>query len=141
MLHEHTTSTPARLVLEGVIPAATPEQITASFTDPERIATWWAPEASIADDGSFVYRWPQQEWTLRGRILEHTPGARVRFTWSWDHEPLVATKTVLVTTTEREDGTRVTITHGDYGPDDAEERKDHAEGWQYFMGRLAARFD
>ena len=48
MLHEHPTSTPARLVLEGTIPGASPEQVTAAFTDAAAITTWWAPEVDIA---------------------------------------------------------------------------------------------
>jgi uncharacterized protein YndB with AHSA1/START domain len=140
MLHEAPTSTPARLVLEGTIPAASPTAIIAHFTDPRLLATWWPTEAEVADDGHYVYRWPAQEWTLRGRFLEVVPGHRVHFTWAWDHEPLATTKSVLVTASEHPDGSRITITHGDYGPDAAGERHDHAEGWQYFAGKLAARF-
>ena len=140
MLHEASTSTPARLVLEGTIPAASPTDVIAHFTDPSLLTTWWPTEAEIADDGSYVYRWPTQEWTLRGRLVEVVPGHRVRFTWAWDHEPLASTKSVLVTATATPEGSRITITHGDYGPDAVAERHDHAEGWQYFAGRLAAQF-
>jgi uncharacterized protein YndB with AHSA1/START domain len=137
MLSEATTSTPARLVLEGTIAGAGPEEITEAFTDPAAVTKWWADEATVAEDGTYAFSWPAQEWTLRGRFLEVLPGHRVRFTWAWDHERLVAAKTVLVTVTAVSDGTMITITHGDYGPDDEEERRGHLEGWQYFIGRLA----
>lgn len=140
MLHEAPFSTPARLVLEGIIPVAAPEDVTSHFTDPNLITTWWAASAQVGPDGVYVMRWPEQDWTLRGRYTENTPGRRVRFTWSWDHEPLLPVRSVLVTTSASEAGTHVTITHGDYGPDDVQERHDHAEGWQYFFGRLAAQF-
>jgi uncharacterized protein YndB with AHSA1/START domain len=141
MLHEHATSTPARLVLECEVAGATPEEMTRAFTDPDRIRAWWAPRVDISADGEFIYRWPDQEWTLRGRFLERVPGRRVRFTWQWEHEPLVAARTVLITTTATEGGTRLTITHGDYGPDDADERQGHADGWRYFVGKLAGQFE
>ncbi len=140
MLRETSTSTPARLVLEGVIPDASPSEVTRHFTEPDLLTTWWPAEAEIGEAGDYVYRWPSQEWTLRGKFLDVVPGHRIRFTWAWDHEPLVARKTVLVTATAVDEGSRITITHGDYGPDDADERHDHAEGWQYFIGRLAAQF-
>jgi uncharacterized protein YndB with AHSA1/START domain len=140
MLHEASFSSPARLVLEGQVDGASPEDVTRHFTEPELVTTWWAEHAEVDAAGSFIMRWPAQEWTLRGRFIENDPGRRVRFTWHWDHEPLVPVRTVLVTTAPTGGGTQVTVTHGDYGPDDADERQGHAEGWQYFFGRLAAQF-
>ncbi len=141
MLAEATTSTPARLVLEGAIAGATPAEVTAHFTEPDLVTTWWSEVAEVDEDGAFAYRWPSHGWTLRGRFLDDEPGRRIRFTWSWDHEPLMASRTVLVTTAPVEDGTHITITHGDYGPDDVAERRSHLEGWQHFAKRLATRFE
>lgn len=76
-------------------------------------------------------------WTMRGTYTE-IGADTVGFTWSWDHEPDAPARSVRVTTATENDHTLVTITHGDYGPDDAGERQGHIDGWTYFLPRLAA---
>lgn len=137
MLREAATSTPARLVMETVLAGAEPAVVTDHLTDPELVVTWWPVQATIDDaTGDYEFSWPDQESTLRGRFTTRDRGRRVRFTWHWDHEPLHPVRTVLVTTGAVEGGTHLTITHGDYGPDDDEERRSHLEGWTHFVGRL-----
>lgn len=140
MLHEATTSTPSRLVLETVLSGADPGAVTDHFTDPALLETWWAGEAEIdTESGDYTFRWPEQGWTLRGRFVERIRGRRVRFTWQWDHEQLHPVRTVLVTAGAVRGGTHLTITHGDYAPDEADERSSHLEGWVHFVGLLATR--
>jgi uncharacterized protein YndB with AHSA1/START domain len=140
MLREAETSTSARLVLETTLAVRDPAIVTDHFTDPDLLTAWWAGEAKIdTETGDYMFVWPEQGWTLRGRFLERVPGQRVGFTWRWDHEPELPPRTVLVTTEAVPEGTRLTITHGDYTPDDQDERADHLAGWMHFIGRLADR--
>ena len=140
MLSEASTSTPSRLVLEATLEGVSPETVTDNFTDPDLVTAWWAEQAHIdADSGDYVFGWPEMEWTLRGKFTEIVRGRRVRFTWHWDHEPLHAVRSVLITTGTVDGGTHLTITHGDYAPDDTEERNGHIEGWTHFIGKLADR--
>lgn len=140
MLSEASTSTPSRLVLETTLLGVTPETVTDYFTEPDLLTTWWADVADIDDDsGAYEFRWPAMERTLRGKYTEIARGRRIRFTWHWDHEPLHPVRSVLITTGTVDGGTHLTITHGDYAPDDSEERNGHIEGWVHFIDRLADR--
>ena len=110
------------------------------FVDPDVLTQWWAEEAT-ADavvGGRLEARWPGMGWTMRGEYTELDPGRAVAFTWSWDHEPDVPVRRVRVSLTPSGAGTELTITHGDYGPGEAEERTSHLDGWLHFLPRLAA---
>jgi uncharacterized protein YndB with AHSA1/START domain len=140
VLHEADTSTPERLVLETTLPVTDPAIVTDHFTDPDLLTAWWAGEAQIdTESGDYTFIWPEPGWTLRGRFLERIPGRRISFTWQWDHEPNLPERTVVLTTEAVPEGTYLTLTHGDYAPDDQDERADHLAGWTHFIGRLTER--
>jgi uncharacterized protein YndB with AHSA1/START domain len=136
---ETSRSTPARIELEMIVDAA-PEPVWRAFVDAELLTLWWAQEADCdpVPGGVLEARWPTMGWTMRGTYLELDPPRTVAFTWSWDHEPDTPVRTVRVSLAPHGDGTRLTLTHGDYSASDAEERRGHLEGWQHFLPKLAA---
>lgn len=120
----------------------TPDEAYTHWTDPQRLARWWAPAAQIEPvaGGAYRFSWPQQDWHLSGRVLEARPGQRLRLTWRWEHEPDRPERVVTVDFESAGGaGSRLTVTHGTYSasePDRAE-RQEHLEGWLHFLARLA----
>ena len=134
---ETQSSTAERLEVSAVIDRP-PATVWKAFTNAEALATWWPHEAA-ADPvvgGEIVARWPAMDWTMRGRYTELEPHDVVAFTWSWDHEPDTPDRLVRIALTPEAGGTRITLTQGDYGPNDTEERTGHLDGWRQFLPRL-----
>lgn len=136
---ETSDSTPAVLRLVAVLPARTPRQAYLQATEPSWITRWWAQEAEtdVRPGGDYTFSWPAMGWTLRGTYTVVDAPDRLAFTWNWDHEPDVPERTVTMTFTPDGDDTRLLLTHGTYGADDAEERQGHVDGWKHFLGKLA----
>ncbi|MGI9529292.1 MAG: SRPBCC family protein [Acidimicrobiia bacterium] len=135
---ETAASTPERLEVSTVIDRPQPA-VWEAFTNAEALATWWSQEATVDPvvGGEIIARWPSLEWTMRGRYTELEPHDVVAFTWSWDHEPDTPERQVRIVLSPDAAGTRLTLTHGDYSPTDAEERSGHLEGWKNFLPSLA----
>jgi uncharacterized protein YndB with AHSA1/START domain len=140
---ETAESTAERLRVRGILPRATPDEVYGAFTDPELLARWWGEEADVLPvvGGRLVVRWPSMEWTFRGVYNELDPGRTVAFSWAWDHAPDTPTRSVRIALGPTESGTILHLSHGDYGPADAAERRGHLEGWEYFLARLATLFE
>jgi uncharacterized protein YndB with AHSA1/START domain len=136
-------SGPSVLIVEADLPM-TPDEAYAHWTDPQRLARWWAPAAQIdpAAGGTYRFSWPQQDWHLSGRVLEANPGRLLRLTWRWEHEPDRPERELTVEFEPMAEGkgSRLTVTHGTYttGEMDQAERQEHLEGWLHFLARLAA---
>ena len=137
---ETSESSARQLQLSGILQGANSEDVYWSFVDPDRICRWWADEAEADPvvDGRLIVRWPTMGWTMRGRYTDLVPNRVVAFTWSWDHEPDTPVRTVSIRIEADAAGARLTLNHGDYGPEEAEERNSHLEGWLFFLSRLAA---
>ncbi len=135
-------STVQRMRIRGVV-GASPEDVFDAFVRADRITQWWGDEAALDPvvGGAYEVRWPAMEWTVRGTYTEVAPGEALAFTWSWDHEPDTPERTVRITFRMAEDGTELTLSHGDYAATDTEERQSHLEGWQHFLPRLQNLFD
>lgn len=116
-----------------------PDEAYRHWTDPPRLARWWAPQAEFDAAGTYRYSWPDQGWELSGRVLEADPGRSLRLTWRWAHEPERPGRTVAVSFEPGGDGTRLRVEHGAFGPDADEraDRQDVVDGWLHFLGRLA----
>ena len=137
---ETSESSARRIELSGILQGSNPEDVYLSFIDPDWIRRWWADDSEVEPvvDGRLIVRWPSMGWTMPGRYMELVPSRLIEFTWSWDHEPDTPTRTVRVRIEADAAGARLTLTHGEYGAEDIEERKSHLEGWQHFLPRLAA---
>ena len=129
------------LVLQVDLPARQAD-VMAAWTDPQRLTRWWPPRAELDPQpgGAYALTWPDQGWTLRGRILELTAQA-IAFTWRWDHRPELPDRTVRVTVAAgRVPASSVLSLH--HGPYDGSQRDlvnraEHVAGWRYFLDRLA----
>lgn len=136
---ETDRSSGRRLEVSGIVAGATPREVLDAFTSAEGLVAWWSEEAEVdpRPGGSIVASWPSRSWTMRGTFTD--VGERsLSFTWSWDHEPGAAARVVGVAVAAEVAGTRLTITHGEYGPDEEAERAEHRDGWLFFLPRLAA---
>lgn len=133
------------LIVEADFPSADPQTLFAYWTEPGPLQQWWPQRAEVEPyaGGSYCLSWPQQSWRLRGTYTVFEPGARLSFTWKWDHDPPETdAKVVTVAFTPLPPrGTRLHLTHGPYRetPDEQELRiEHHLAGWLYFLSRLQA---
>lgn len=129
-----------RLVMRGDF-GVTPEVLFQYWVEPNLLAEWWAPgaEVDLRVGGSYTLSWPAMGWCLRGRYMAVEPGARLAFTWAWDHEPDLPERSVDVRFAADAAGTVMTIEQGIYRdlPEDLADRQSHLEGWLHFGERLA----
>ena len=130
---------PDRLTVAALYERATPDDLSAYWTDPALLSQWWPDQADTdpRPGGTYHFAWPRMDWHLRGEYTAVEPGRLLAFTWRWDHEPDRPTRTVEVLFDPVGDlGTQLTVTHGTYAETDREERDGHLEGWTYFLTRL-----
>jgi uncharacterized protein YndB with AHSA1/START domain len=76
-------------------------------------------------------------WHLRGRYLDVVAGDRLRFTWTWDHEPGVTKEVDVRFRMVDAGGTEAEVQQGPYDdtPRDVELRQEHLDGWTHFLAR------
>ncbi len=141
-IFEAPDSSPARLRVSGILTGVSSTQTYTAFTSASLITMWWSETATVDArvGGHIELGWPEMDWTLRGRYLELTPDRAVSFTWKWDHAPELADRIVTIQLTQDGDDTQIVLDHGDYGPDDDEERSGHLAGWQHFLPRIPVAF-
>jgi len=125
--------------------AATPEQLFAAWTQPERLKQWWGPEGVTCIDAAVDLRvggryrignrlpdgkviWITGEY----RIIE--PPTKLVYTWEIESESN-ASEVVTVRFEAREKGTEVIVTHERIR--DVSIRKQHDQGWQGCLDGLA----
>ena len=118
--------------------AARPETVFPFFTDPEKMTRWQGDSATLDPRPGGLYRVDMNGRDVaRGQYVEVTPNSRVVFTWGWegDKSPLPpGASTVEVTLTPDGDGTIVRLRHMGLP---ADQRDQHAEGWDHYLARLA----
>lgn len=134
-------SEPDELVVEADFPGFTPVSLYEHFTQPDLLTRWWPPKARVelAEDGAYELTWPENGWTLGGRVRAFERGKRFAFTWKWVHEGATdEDRTVTVVFGEVGGVARIRLTHGPYGESEGEQeaRKGHLQGWEYFLTRL-----
>ncbi|MDW3214555.1 MAG: SRPBCC domain-containing protein [Ilumatobacteraceae bacterium] len=107
------------------------------FVDPVLLPRWWPSEAEThaVEGGRYRLFWAGPDVTLRGEYRDVTPGERLEFTWSWDHEELPPRRVeVMFAPSDR--GTLVSVTHE---CDSDDEGTGYVDGWTHFLSRLEAR--
>lgn len=72
-----------------------------------------------------------------GEITVYDPPSRIGFTWDFKGDPLDARTEVTIDLIPEGVATLVRLTHTGFV--EAEEAEKHAEGWEYWLGRLNAR--
>ena len=140
---ETATATADQLVITGWIPGPRPSAVYRYLTEADLITTWWSPHTESVPEvgGVLIARWPAEGWTMRGTYTTLDPPHLVGFTWSWDHEPDVGERRVTIELTRESDATLLTLHHGPFSPDEAEDRESHLHGWLHFLPKLAEQFD
>jgi uncharacterized protein YndB with AHSA1/START domain len=126
------------LVDREVTIAAPRELVWAYWTDPARLVQWMGSVASLdLRPGGDVRIEYANGAVMLGTVLEAEPPRRLVFTWGWeDPAELVRPggSRVEVDLDEADGGTLLRLRH--LGLPQAE-AAGHAEGWDYFLGRLA----
>ena len=119
----------------------TPTDLFDYWVQPELLVQWWPREAEVDPKvgGRYTFRWPEQDWVLSGTYTSFEPGAKLGFTWAWNHDLNKSPTQVDLTFEEIDAGTRLTIDHGawDDSQEAQDERKGVIEGWIHFGMRLA----
>jgi uncharacterized protein YndB with AHSA1/START domain len=130
------------LVVYGDFHGFTPNELFDYWTKPELVTQWWPKVAEInpREGGTYRFSWPEQEWFLQGVYEVFAPGERLRFGWTWNHEPgIYEPLWVDIFFAEIENGTRMSIFHGPYTDTESDQgaRQGNLEGWIHFGSRLA----
>jgi uncharacterized protein YndB with AHSA1/START domain len=129
----------AELVREIMIDA-TPETIWPFLTDPGKHVEWDGTVAELDPRPGGIYRvLVGGQHPSAGEYVEVVPMERVVFTFGWDlpdHPIPAGSTTVEITLVPEGDKTRLRLVHRGL-PEDAV--ADHTQGWDHYLGRLAAR--
>ena len=130
------------LVVYGEFMNFSPEELFDYWVKPELMTQWWPPVAEIKAEigGTYRFSWPEQDWFLQGTYSHLERGKRIRFSWTWNHEPGVYEPLwVDVLFMPIDGGTRMSIFHSSYSDSESDQhaRKGNIEGWIHFGMRLA----
>ena len=119
--------------------AARPETVFAFFTDPAKMMRWMGTDVTLDPRPGGICRVDMNGHDIaRGEYLEVVPHSRVVFTWGWENEgstPRPGGSTVEISLTPDGEGTILRLRHLGLG---AEERANHAQGWDLFLPGLVA---
>lgn len=141
-----TTTKQDRLEIRRTFDASLEDAWTA-WTDPKRVAKWFAPgpmnaevhRFSAREGGEFEVDMVDPDGNVHKaagtfRIVE--PKKRLVMTWRWQAEGAWGEETlVTVTFRERDGGTEITLVHEKLR--DAESVKEHTDGWTGVFEKLA----
>jgi len=119
--------------------AARPEIVFAFFTDPAKMMRWMGKEATLDPRPGGICRIDMNGHDItRGEYLEVIPHSRVVFSFGWEAEgrpPRPGESTVEISLTPDGEGTILRLRHLGLS---AEERPNHAMGWDQFLPGLVA---
>ncbi|NKX49392.1 SRPBCC domain-containing protein, partial [Arthrobacter deserti] len=123
-------------VEKTVIVPLDPGQTFALLTEPGRLRRWNIIAGRIAARVGEESRMTVAPGCHAvGRLLELEPGRKVSWTQSWEGRDELpdGAATVTITLEPVEEGTRLILVHGGLDPEQA---AGHAEGWDWYLGRL-----
>jgi uncharacterized protein YndB with AHSA1/START domain len=127
----------AEAVVREVHIEAAPELVYSYFIDPAKMSRWKGRSAELdpTPGGDYLVRISDVA-LARGNYVELVPNERVVFTWGWEGSEEVppGSSTVEVTLTPTTNGTMLRLVHRDLPT--AEDRKNHALGWDHYLPRL-----
>ena len=117
---------------------ASPETIFGFFTDPQKMVQWKGRVASLDARVGGEYRVDINEQAIaKGEYLEIDPPRRIVFSWGWmgeGHPIPPGSSKVEITLTPDGEETILRLVHSDLP---AGAGKEHSEGWDHFLPRLA----
>jgi uncharacterized protein YndB with AHSA1/START domain len=125
---------------------ASPEQVFAAWTDPEKIVHWFGPAETIAGSvraemdvragGRYRLRFKTDDGEsheVGGVYREVVPSSRLVFTWAWHSTP-ERESLVTVTVAKNGDGAMLTLHHEQLF--DQKAREGHERGWTGTLEKL-----
>ena len=122
---------------KSVLVPLSADETFALLTQPERLRRWQVVSARMDLRAGGDYRWTVVPGAnASGTIIEVEPGKRLVFTWGWEEgesEPAPGESTITITLEPTEGGTTVRLVHEGLTP---AQEKEHAHGWDHFLGRL-----
>jgi uncharacterized protein YndB with AHSA1/START domain len=132
-------SNSSQVVVLGDFQGFTPDELFNHWVDPVLLVLWWPQVASVdpREGGAYRFEWPERGYDLSGTFTSFEPARHLGMTWSWSHEPAGQPLQVDVYFEPLQEGTRLGIYHGSFGPEEAEARQGVAEGWIHFGMLLA----
>ena len=129
---------------------ATPAKVYAAWTDPEKIARWFAPssvktgteqasiDARVGGRYRLSFTMQNGEYSEVGGVYrEMVPNERLVFSWAWHSTP---ERELMVTVSLKPDGngTLLTLHHEQFF--DQAARDAHERGWSGMLDKLEAYF-
>ena len=109
------------------------------LTERAGLLRWMAVEAVVEPTPGGELRWTHENGaTMIGRFVELVPDRRVVFRYGWQDDLMGVppeSTTVEIDLAEEQGRTTLVLVHRGLA---ADHRQDHADGWQHFLGRLAA---
>ena len=131
------TETDAAIVERETVVACTPAEAWRWWTEPALLVRWMGSvaEVDLRPGGAIRIAYGNGA-VMAGELVTLDPPRRLDFTWGWEDPAEVVRpgeSRVEVVFEPVDGGTRVVVRHHDL-PDG--ERAGHAEGWDYFLGRL-----
>lgn len=137
---------PDWLVIATEIEGLPPAEAMRWFVEAPLLNQWWGEEALIEPRPGGIYHvhWSKMNWTMRGTVA-HCSSDTLAYSWAWDHEPMQPARAVVIHAAASDGGSRVTISHGPYRPEESrltgedQDRASHREGWVYFLPILHAK--
>jgi len=125
---------------------ASPAQVFAAWTDPEKIVHWFGPaetivgsvraEMDVRAGGRYRLRFKTDDGEsheVGGVYREVVPSSRLVFTWAWHSTP-ERESLVTVTVAKDGDGAMLTLLHEQFF--DQKAREGHERGWTGTLEKL-----
>ena len=128
-------------VVEREIRIQAPRERVFELLSSREGAALWMPVAILEPrvGGNVEFRFLPEaggEKTTFGEITAYEPPSRIAFTWDFKDDPLDARTEVAIDLIPEGEATLVRLTHTGFV--DEEEQRGHAQGWEYWLGRLKA---
>lgn len=121
-----------------------PAKVWRALTDPELAAQWLLPAAGLEPRPGATFTLqapPQPGWdgVVRCRVLDAQAERRLTYTWTVGDGALDTVVTFTLTPTAS--GTRLSIEHAGFGPDQRQAFGGARYGWRTMTGRLVTLLD
>ncbi len=133
-------------IKKTIVIDASPAVVFKALTDEKELTQWFPNQGAIMEarvGGSVEFKFLRPDGakhTMRGKILEITPGKKLSYSWKFDSAP--DSNEVVTWTLEPVDGgkTRVTLVHTGFkkpSQKDIESGMTLEAGWSHFIDQLA----
>ena len=114
-----------------------PEKVWRALTDPALLSQWLLPAAGFTPEPGAAFTFttqPQPGWdgVVHGRILEVDAHRTISYSWVVGDMDTVVTFTLAPTPS----GTRLSLVHSGFGPDQTRNFGGARYGWRLMGGRL-----